>query len=96
MAQIKLHAGTWNGLTADQQKEIQDILSATGLGDPVADAAAPAPGATRGLGVGLCSLLCTMAQTAAKIGCAKLSSPAKELCEQGADVGFQICTAKCH
>ena len=43
MAQIKLHAGTWNGLTADQQKEIQDILSATGLGDPVADAAAPAP-----------------------------------------------------
>ena len=97
MAEIKLHAATWNGLSSDQQTEIRQILSATGLGDVVPDPGAAAPqGATRGLGKDLCSLLCTLAQTAAKIGCNKLSSPAKELCEQGADVGFQVCTEKCH
>lgn len=99
MATMKLHAGTWNTLTADERAEITRIVTASGFADDITpDSAAPPPGtATDAFALGsFCTILCSIVEGAAKLACERLSGTAKELCLIAAKQGGELCRSKCN
>ena len=103
MADIKINAGQWNGLSADHKTKITEILRGTNLlheGDQViADSTVAA---IEGLNAGTvhpesfwCSLACNAAEAAAVAACAALSGPAAAVCVVAAHAAGELCRSKC-
>jgi hypothetical protein len=98
-AQIKVNDATWKALSKEHQEAITDIISQS-FGDvsihPDAATPLPAVSAAAKLPGGVCNLLCQIGAAAGHIGCERLPSPAKELCNSGVDAAEVFCKSKCH
>ncbi len=101
MGDIKVNAQAWSGIAKEQQDKIQEILQKNRLllaGDRIAPdptAQAPEAGVAMDAEAGLCTLLCTVAETAAIAACAALPGPANAVCIAAAKAAGEFCRSKC-
>jgi hypothetical protein len=97
--QIKVNADDWNGISEEDRKAIQEILSKTFKSDPqvVTDPQAPAAAQSGEADLGgICNSLCNMAQSAAEALCGKIGNEAaKQICLVAAQTAGDLCRSKC-
>ncbi len=89
---IKVNTQDWNALTAAEQSEISNIIGAHFKGETI-EAADGGP-AVADVG-GICTTLCTVAETAATALCGKLSGTAQSLCVIAAQTAGDMCRSRC-
>ncbi len=89
---IKVNKQDWAGLSTSEQTQISSIISAHFNGETIEASDGGPVAADVG---GICTTLCTMAETAATALCGRLSGTAQQVCVIAAQTAGDMCRARC-
>ena len=101
--EVKLNKAEWDGVSAEDRKKIEQIISSHFQGTKiVADPGAAAAKSFVGqkvhafsFGNPFCSAACGVAEAAAVAACSALSGPAVGICVAAAHAAGDFCRSKC-
>ena len=96
--EIKVNDQEWKGVSSEDQKNINNIMSSYFKGGKITPDAAtpPSPGVAKGLIPNpFCKPACDIAEAAAVAACAGLSGPAAAVCVAAAHIAGDACRNGC-
>lgn len=89
---VEVNQADWNGLSDDDRKKIEEIISDNFKGETITASDAAAASAA---GNPACEMACSIAQAAAMNACRNLPSPGAEICMIAARAAGDACRSRC-